>query len=290
MTESPLYKGLYINLDRSGDRRRSIEEQLTRFNLAERYNRFAALEPKDIGSSGAIQPGEAACFHSHYRALMQGASSGLPVHILEDDVLLSEYLDAAAQTIVASDFFGQFDVIFTDTFVHTEVMLLGFYKQAFDHALAGGRDAMKFTVIDLAQRQLACMSSYFVAPRSVEKLVAILGDELARGPKMAIDFCLRLAAQENRIRVGCWFPFVTSIMLEYVTASTIAGRESQHNNPTVMLPALLRYAYFVDSDLEGYGQRFLKAMIGSDAFAPDARREFIGRLLEFIVSGRYRNF
>ena len=286
----PVYTGLYINLDRSTDRRQSIEEQLHRFNPAGRYARFAALEPKDIGSSGAIQPGEAACFHSHYRALMQGASSGLPVHILEDDVLLSEYLGAAAQTIVGSDFFGQFDVIFTDTFVHTEVMQLGFYKEAFDHALAGGKDAMKFTVIDLGQRQLACMSSYFVAPRAIEKLLAIFGDELARGPRMPVDFCLRLAAQDNRIRVGCWFPFVTSIMLEYVTASTIAGRESQHNNPSVMLPALLRYAYFVDGDLKGYGQRFLKAMIGSDFFPPDARREFIAKLLEFIVSGRYRNF
>ena len=157
---------------------------------------------------------------------------------MEDDVLLSAYLEYAARTLIVSDLFG-FDIVFTDTFVHTEVMQLAFYKQAFDHAQADG----KYTVIDLGQRQMACMSSYFVAPRSIAKVLKIYEDELAAGPRMPVDFCVRLAAQDNRLRVGCWFPFVTSIMLEQVTASTIAGRENQQNNPSVMLPALVRYSF-----------------------------------------------
>jgi GR25 family glycosyltransferase involved in LPS biosynthesis len=291
MTDSPSYTGLYINLDRSMDRRRTMEDQLRRFNLAGRYARFAAIDARDIAASGQIQPGEAACFQSHYQALLKGRSSGSAVHILEDDVLLSQYLEEAARTIVASNLFDRFDIVFTDTFVHTDVMQLGFYKQAFDHALAGGRNEMKFTVIDLAQRHLACMSSYFVAAKSVDKVLAIYREELERGPRMPVDFCVRLAAQENRLRVGCWFPFVTSIMLEYVTSSTISGRENQHNNPSVMLPALLRHSFFIDHDLEGYAKRFLDGMMGdASGRTVDPHRDFLLRLMEFIVSGRYRTF
>ena len=290
MTDAPPYTGLYINLDRSVDRRRAIEDQLRGFNLSQRYTRFNAIEPRDIAAAGQVLPGEAACFHSHHQALKTGSKSGNVVHIIEDDVLLSPYLDQAARTLVASNLYD-FDIVFTDTFVHTEVMLLAYYKQAFDHALASGKAQMKYTVLDLSQRQMACMSSYFVAPRSVAKVLNIYEEELARGPRMPVDFCVRMAAQENRLRVGCWFPFVTSIMLEQVAASTIKGRENQQDNPGVMLPALLRYSFFVDRDLEGYAKRFLDAMIGgTQRRTPDVHRDFIVSLLDFIVSGRYRNF
>jgi GR25 family glycosyltransferase involved in LPS biosynthesis len=56
---------LYINLDRSIERRRAIESQLRRFNLFNRYARFAAIEPKDVPASEHVLPGESACFHSH---------------------------------------------------------------------------------------------------------------------------------------------------------------------------------------------------------------------------------
>jgi len=197
MTGSPPYTGLYINLDRSIERRRAMEDQLRRFNLADRYERCSAIDAREFASHGQIQPGEATCFHSHYQALMRGANRGSAIHILEDDVLLSQYLGEAARTIVTSNLFGRFDIIFTDTFVHTDVMQLAFYKQAFDHAMSGGPESMKFTVIDLEQRYLASMTSYFVAANSVEKILTVYREELARGPRMPVDFCMRLAAQEG---------------------------------------------------------------------------------------------
>jgi len=76
-----------------------------------------------------------------------------------------------------------------------------------------------------------------------------------------------------------------------VTASTIAGRDNQHGNPTVMLPALLRCSFFIDRDLEGYGKRFLDGMTGAEpAGTVDVHRDFLLKLLDFIVSGRYRSF
>src|SRR5262245_21679794 len=105
MDEHSRYTGLYINLDRSTERRRSIEEQLAKFNLSSRYTRFEAVDGLKTAAREGLQPGEVGCFHSHHRALMKGGENGLPVHILEDDILLSQYLDFAARKLVSSNFF-----------------------------------------------------------------------------------------------------------------------------------------------------------------------------------------
>jgi len=48
MTTCPPYTGLYINLDRSVERRKKIEDQLRSFDLASRYERFAAVDARDF--------------------------------------------------------------------------------------------------------------------------------------------------------------------------------------------------------------------------------------------------
>jgi GR25 family glycosyltransferase involved in LPS biosynthesis len=194
MEEQALYTGLYINLDRSTERRRRFEEQLAKFNLSGRYSRFEAVDGLKLAAREGLQPGEVGCFHSHYRALMKGGENGLPVHILEDDTLLSQYLDFAARKLVSSNFFGPFDIVFTETFVQPDISWLAFYKREFDRALAGGRGAIRFQVKDLKAQHWWGMTSYFVAAASIDKVLRILAEELERGPTMPIDDCLLLAA------------------------------------------------------------------------------------------------
>jgi hypothetical protein len=168
---------------------------------------------------------------------------------------------------------------------------LASYKQEFDRALAGGRGAIRFKVADLKAQHWWGMTSYFVAAASIDKVLRILAEELERGPTLPIDSCLLLAAREGRLKIGCWFPFVTSIMLDCITESTIPGRETQVGNPSIMLHALLRYSFFVDRDLEGYARPFLEALVGDESEKPvDVHRDFIVKLLEGIVAGRYRAF
>ncbi len=291
MTDCPPYAGFYINLDRSVERRTKIEDQLRTYDLAARYVRFPAADGTGFAPSNTMCPGEIACFHSHHRALVKGGSNGLAVHIIEDDVLLSEHLADAAGAIFTLNLFDHYDILCTETFVHSDAGELALYKQAFDHALARGKQAVEFSVIDLGPRNMAGLTSYFVGPKSVAKVLEIYERELKNGPRMPVDICLRLAAQEGRIRIGCWFPFVTSLRLEDVMASTIAGREAQAANPSVMLLALLRYSYFVNRDLEGYAKRFLDPMIGNEAGGSrDVHRDFLLKLLDFVLSGRCRPF
>lgn len=291
MDEQALYTGLYINLDRSTERRLRLEEQLAEFDLSGRYTRFAAVDGLTTAVPDGLQPGEVGCFHSHYRALKKGAESGLPVHILEDDVLLSKYLDFAARKLVSENYFGPFDIVFTETFVQPNLYWLALYKRDFDRALAGGDGAIRFNVKDLKDQHWWGMTSYFVAAGSIDKVLKILAEELKRGPTMPIDDCLLAAARDGRLKVGCWFPFVTSIRLDCVTTNTIPGRKKQEGNPAIMLHSLLRYSFFIDRDLEGYAQPFLEALVGDERDRPvDAHRDFIVKLLEGIVAGRYRHF
>ena len=83
---SPLYNGLYINLDRSTARRDAMERQFDRLELSPFYTRFAAIDGTTLNSPrSAIGKGETGCFQSHYRALLSARPRGTFVHILEDD-------------------------------------------------------------------------------------------------------------------------------------------------------------------------------------------------------------
>src|SRR4051812_37160662 len=127
------YRGLYINLDRSGPRRERMEAQLAAFGLNDRYSRFPAVDGMALAASGSrIKPGELGAFHSHLRALESAASDRLPLHLLEDDALLSEHVKPIIEDAIAARLFDRFDILFTDTFIPPHVGMLKALKGAFD--------------------------------------------------------------------------------------------------------------------------------------------------------------
>jgi GR25 family glycosyltransferase involved in LPS biosynthesis len=287
-----LYSGLYLNLDRSTQRRSEIEQQLQSYRLADRYIRFPAVDGALVGPPfrATVTPGQFGCFQSHYEALRQARPSGHHVHIMEDDVLLSDYLAVAAESIVGSSAFERFDMIFTDTFVHPDLRMLRFCKQEFDRALAGGPAAspVRFQLLDLANVRLAGSTSYFVGPNSVDRVLAVYKSGLDLGPTMPIDICLRRAAEQGKLRIACVLPFVTTLRLEHVAGDGIAGTTGAADNPAATLLALLRYSFFIGRDLDGYAGSFLKRAI--ETAGPDAHRVFLGRLLELLLSDKCTGF
>jgi hypothetical protein len=54
MSDDPGYRGIYINLDRSTERRRRMERQLDGFGLGQRYARFTAVDGLEIARTGNI--------------------------------------------------------------------------------------------------------------------------------------------------------------------------------------------------------------------------------------------
>src|SRR5215510_12227022 len=82
----PSYLGLYINLDRSPERRTALEKQLSDLNLHSHYRRFPAVDGREIDTSKSpLGPGEVGLFLSHCRAVEHARAKGVSVHVLEDD-------------------------------------------------------------------------------------------------------------------------------------------------------------------------------------------------------------
>ena len=62
------YTGIYINLDRSTERRAVMEDQLTRLGLQDRYARFSAVDGNQLGLRTSLTDSQIGCFTSHHRA------------------------------------------------------------------------------------------------------------------------------------------------------------------------------------------------------------------------------
>src|SRR5882672_2214927 len=282
------YTGLYINLDRSPERRREFEGQLRTYNIFDRYVRLPATDGTLIQSPRAtVKPGEIGCFHSHYRALLHAKPSGLPVHVVEDDALLSEHVDGFARNAVASRLFDSCDVLFTETYVHANPFTLRFLKEGMDQALdEQGRVRPDFNVrlFGLAMMELTGTTSYFVGANSVERVLAVLKAELNAGPRMPLDLCLRAAVDSGALKIACTMPFLTSIRLESIVGSTISSPYDRGAGFDIALQTLLRYSFFIKRDLQGYATRYFRKIV-DPRIERDTHHAFIAAVLSAVLSG-----
>jgi len=272
------YHGLFINLDRSVERRQRLEAQLRKFNLQERYSRFAALDC--YGSSdavGGVTTSEHACFRSHYLALESASTKGVTVHIMEDDVELTPQLEQIICSFDSGGSFDDFDIVFTDTAVALNSELVQHYKSLFDAYRRG--QPPKVSVIDIKNRYQWGSESYLVPSKAIVKVLSILRRGLEAGPQLPIDLFLRQEAHAGRLRLGCIFPFITSVQLDEVGRSTL-GRTKEHLTFRQGIH-LLRYSFFVGRDLEYFRSFVVESLRGHDN---DDYHRLVSGVLGLLVS------
>ena len=291
MTTEPPYHGLYINLDRSTARRDAMEQQLDRFALSEIYARFPAIDGASLNSPrSTIGKGENGCFQSHYRALLSARTRGKCVHMVEDDALLSESVRPVIEEAIAQNVFEQFDVVFTDIFVPPHLGIVKFLKQAVD-GLPSARPLKlgDLKVVDLADQNFACTTSFVVGAKSIDRVLALYQQEIALGPRAPLDLFLRSAANARQLKAACLFPFITSFNLDEVAASTLHERGEKTVEPSVVVLAALRYSFFVDRDL-ATAKRYLDAATAAARGKRDEHRALIGEALDFVLSDEFKEF
>ena len=291
MTAEPPYHGLYINLDRSTERRAVMERQLDRYSLAPFYARFPAIDGLGLDSPrSAIGKGETGCFHSHYRALLSARPRGTFVHIMEDDALLSEHVRPVIEQAIATNLFENFDVLFTDTFVAPHLGMLKFLKSSFDDL--PDRRPLKLEdlkVVDLANQNFPCLTSYVVSPKATDRLLALYQQEIALGPRGPVDLFVRGAVNAGQLRAACAFPFVTSFALEEVAKSTLDDRGEKTERPGVMVLAALRHLFFVERDLRTV-KRYLDEAAAVAGVKGDDHRALMVQALDFVLSDAFKEF
>jgi GR25 family glycosyltransferase involved in LPS biosynthesis len=291
MTTEPPFHGLYINLDRSTERREAMERQLDRYGLAPFYTRFPAIDGASLNSPrSTINKGETGCFHSHYRALLSARARGTFVHIVEDDAVLSGSVRPVIEQAIAMNLFEQFDVVFTDTFVAPHLGMLKFLKSSFDELPATRPLKLEnLKVVDLANQNFSCLTSYVVSPKATDRLLALYQQEIALGPRAPVDLFVRSAVNAGQLRAACLFPFITSFALDEVAKSTLDERSEKTDRPGVMVLAALRYSFFADRDLD-VAKRHLDAATISARNKSDDHRRLIVEALEFVMSDEFKEF
>src|SRR5262245_27291917 len=291
MTADPPYHGLYINLDRSTERRAAMERQLDQLGLSPFYARFPAIDGAVLNSPrSTIGKGETGCFHSHYRALLSARPRGTFVHVMEDDAVPSQHVRPVIEQAISRNLFDQFDVLFTDTFVPPHLGMLKFLKSAFDSLPPSRPLALNdLKVVDLAGQNFSCLTSYVVSAKATDRLLALYQQEIALGPRTPVDIFLRGAVSAGQLRAACLFPFITSFALDEVARSTLDERSEKTERPSVTVLAALRYSFFVERDLDK-AKKYLDVATLAARSTGDAHRAFIGQALDFVISDEFKEF
>ncbi len=282
------YVGFYINLDRSTARRAQIEDEISHCNLQSFYKRFPAADGNSLGfPNHRLTGGEIGCFTSHYLLLKQNCESSHHLHIVEDDVVFSRFTAQAINSTLSSGAIDRFDLLFTDSFTMQRDYRR--YKALYDQSLERDETGAISVVQPHVITYIAATTSYIVNHHSIPMLVEIFERELTNGPTDPLDLVIRKAASEGKVRIGCLFPYMTTLRIEEIAGSTIAGRSK---NPLATLSlGLGRHSFFVDCDHERLDAS------AADAFAShtscprrepasdaDAHRQLLDRILAFSSS------
>ncbi len=280
------YTGFYINLDRSTVRRAEIEGEIARFGLSQLYRRFPAADGNVLNFPNPhLSNSEIGCFTSHLLLLKQNLASQTHLHVVEDDAVFSRFTGEVLDAVSTSDTIEQHDIVFTETFI-TPLNLdykacKEIYDSSVDRDAAGRITQVRPSIINF----VAGTSSYLVNYRSIPKLVDLFTRALTKGVAVNIDLVIREAAKAGRIRVGCIFPFVTTIRLEGITDNTIDGRP--HDSLTEILAGLGRNSFFVDCD---HGALCARAAQLLPLPEGDAHLRLLGHLLAFSVTDKFHPY
>jgi len=279
------YRGYFINLDRSEQRRRDIETQLQRLGLAGFYERFAAVDGRSLEPGtfkGRRIAGEAGCFHSHLRVLEAGRRHGTHVHVIEDDVVLGRSLATTLASVIDRGLLARYDLVYTDTLVPFKPGLIRQYLRMCEQSASA---ADRVQLVNLRGSFISCHASYLVNRESLEKVIALLAGHARDGISLPVDLLVRNLVNDGVLNAAVTLPFLTAVRLDQTLATTIQGEYEAA--VSVMLHNLLRNQFFVDRDDAEFERYFGEYVAGLEL--GQATRN-IARLSAFFLSGEHRDF
>jgi GR25 family glycosyltransferase involved in LPS biosynthesis len=287
------FVGRYINMDASLERRAAMQAQFERLGCAERYARFPGVDGRTLdGSRSRLSPGELGCFMSHYRCIVESDVADHHIHIIEDDVVFAPQTVALIDQVV-NDAAGTCDLLFTDIFMPLNTMaiydMMNFYRVTglLEKRLEPPQTRMPNYVMypNLKAVTFGGATSYIVNRASREKIIALLDEEIARGPTQPIDMVLRILVNDGRLNALCTMPFLTSIEADSICGSTIIGR-TQHDDSAMAFYALRSFFYVARDDVQ-----LMELMRQANREIADP--DYLGPMLEFfrfVFSDRFKVF
>ena len=281
------YAGFYINLDRRAERSAEMESELARYGLKDAYNRFSAADGNTLNAPNPIlKGGELGCFISHTLLLKQNLDSSKHLHVIEDDVIFSSCTAQALDWVIGQGHLAQYDIIYTDVFVPLLNDAYKAYKKFYDSAVKrdayGNITSTSFSVVDLKGLIFGSTTSFLVNKQSIKKLHDLYAGEIARGASLPIDLFIRKLCGEGTLKVGCIFPFVTSVRLDHIIETDIARN---YHQVSALAAHLARYSFFIGADFakcQEYLEKYMPLPQG------DKHAQILDHLLAFSLTDNYK--
>ena len=110
------WRGHYINLDSSPERRAAMEATLARAGLDRALPALSRGHRRgDAGRTAGCGPAEYGCFRSHHDLHRGLTAEGGFIHVLEDDAILAAAFGPAMQSVIDGGLMDAFDIVFTDS-------------------------------------------------------------------------------------------------------------------------------------------------------------------------------
>ncbi len=282
------YAGVYINLDRSAGRRAAMEVEMARYGLHDRYRRFPGADGNVLGVPTALTDSEMGCLTSHYLVLKEHLDSPTHLHVLEDDAMLSSVMHGTVSYLIASAAIDKYDLLFLDSvgdpFGDGGLQYVRQAKRAYDDCIKRNAQGNVELLRLVRTEYIGASTSYLINRESTRKLLAVYDQALADGAKVPVDLLIRNKGREGALRVGCVFPFLTSVRLDEVE-TTITGRAS--DAASVVAINLLRHSFFVERDasrLLALAERLLPPA------SSEPHQQLLERLLGVYITPVFREF
>jgi GR25 family glycosyltransferase involved in LPS biosynthesis len=240
-----LYRGLYINLDSSWDRRKRMEAELSNLGLTDKYERFEAIRGDGTKeqSQTTLPGGQLGCWLSHLAIWRQAESKGSHLHVLEDDAALSPLLPRVLDELQLDE--SSWDLIFTDVYFHPPPT-----PEQFAQLCSARRAFLKekrVSLIDLRQLAFTGTTSYLVNQHCLKRL-----GELLQGrwqSNQTIDVVLQQLIRRGELRARVAFPFLSTITPEHEQSTT--GLQG----PAIKALDAFRQAWFYAADPDAIRRR-----------------------------------
>ncbi|WP_323118108.1 glycosyltransferase family 25 protein [Burkholderia alba] len=224
--------GCYINLDRSHDRRRLMDAQLSGLGLAGLIRRLPAIDGLTGGPfDSRVKNGTWGCRRSHETAIGDAPPDSATV-VLEDDVEISPHFPS----IIQPDTIGHFvthspdvDIAFLDCCIYwnSAPVLLAKTESRMAHRAAADLDGhdrhqlVTVDVIDARDVYAYCAAAYLVTPAGKQTLRKLFA--AAQDPATPVDTLFNGWIHSGELNARIFVPFLATPRL---AAESTIGSEA----------------------------------------------------------------
>jgi hypothetical protein len=200
-------EGVFINLDRSPERRAEMERQIAELGLPYPVRRLAGVdgERQPVGPP-PLRAGQYGCWLSHLKALEQSIGQDEHLHIMEDDALISTALQILPEVVHSLDSgsAGEWDILYLDATVVEALdmcQVFGWAKTARDDGTVRVRAIPPvFTIYGT--------HSYVINSTRKAFVLDFLKRHMGQGK--AIDNVMAYGIQSGQLRAFMTTPFMTA--------------------------------------------------------------------------------